>query len=77
MFSSKYNVSGRFLLVPFFEEQKREDCTVRADRLSDTSSLNMVSVSGKISFSQEIEKCKQLHTGRGKTTGTASKSFLR
>ena len=62
-------LAGRFLLVTFHEEQKREDCTVRADRLSDTASLIVVSVSGKISLSKENEKRHQLHIGRGKNAG--------
>ena len=34
LFSLEHDVSRRFLLVTFLEEQKREDCTVRADKLS-------------------------------------------
>ena len=75
LFSLEHDVSWRFLLVTFLEEQKREDCTVRADRLSDIASLIMESVSRKISLSEENEKRHQLYIGRGINDGNCIEKF--
>ena len=68
LFSLEHDVSWRFLLVTFLEEQKREDCTVRADRLSDIASLIMESVSRN-------EKRHQLYIGRGINDGNCIEKF--